>query len=127
MGPFQALFPARSPRRFRVLLMLHGPSNTRAIGSAILLALTTSLCSHLLADTIYLLLWAFNDDADPPCMDAADVDGDNEVSALVDALALLEWVFQSGDAPPEPGTTSCGADDDDDIDVECETVADLCA
>ncbi len=56
---------------------------------------------------------------DPPCMDAADADGNNSVFALLDALFLLEWMFSDGDDPPAPGTTDCGPDDDQDPDVDC--------
>ena len=58
-------------------------------------------------------------------MDAADVDDSGEVSALLDALALLQWAFTDGDEPPDPGPDVCGDDPTDD-DTDCETQSDGC-
>ena len=55
-------------------------------------------------------------------LDAADADGNDSVSALVDALYLLNWEFNAGDEPPAPGTDDCGVDPDDETKsaVGCE-------
>ena len=76
---------------------------------------------------LFLLEWTFNLGATPPCLDASDVDGNDEVSALLDALYLLEWQFLLGDDPPDPGPTECGTDPEADEDgIGCETPLEDC-
>ena len=91
----------------------------RAQGSASRALRTTG------AVTLALLVWVFTSGPEPPWADAADVDGNDQIFALVDALFLLEWGFLSGEAPPDPGPFECGLDDSDD-DIECEVAADAC-
>ena len=53
------------------------------------------------------------------CMVQVAVDDSGTVTPIIDALALLEWGFTSGAAPPAPGPTGCATDPTDD-DVSCE-------
>lgn len=74
-------------------------------------------------DAVSLLTWAFLDTFDLPCEDAADIDGNDEISALTDALYVLVYIFLDGPAPPDP-FEECGVDEDDDLD--CDTSTDGC-
>ena len=51
--------------------------------------------------------------------DAVSGDFHGWVNSLLDAIFLLNWQFNSGDAPPSPGTEECGEEEDDDDDMEC--------
>jgi len=50
---------------------------------------------------------------EPPCVDAADVDDNGEVS-IADATSLLSFLFLGGQTPPAPGPSTCGADPTED-------------
>ncbi len=73
-----------------------------------------------ISDAIFLLQWTFGDGAEPPCVDAADVDGDNHAGTIGDAIYLLSWHFVDGPAPPAPGPESCGFDPGNDANLGCE-------
>lgn len=63
------------------------------------------------ADAVYLLAAGYLPGSpQPACLDAADVDDNGEYEVLVDATALLQWVFVPGSAPLPPPTGSCGQD-----------------
>ena len=53
-----------------------------------------------------------------------DIDGDG-VRDISDAVSLLNWLFQGGDAPPDPGAKECGPDPTDD-DLGCENPPEDC-
>lgn len=78
-----------------------------------------------LVDAIYLLRWAFEGQAAPPCMDAADANDNGAVFALIDAIYLLEYAFSDTEVPPAPGPTTCGADPTAD-DLDCLVPPDDC-
>ena len=56
---------------------------------------------------LHLLAYGFLGGSPPPCLDAADVDGDGVLVPLVDAVYLLGFGFQGGPPPPAPFPT-CG-------------------
>ena len=68
-----------------------------------------------LPDGLQLLDYGFTAGSEPPCFEAADVNGNNKVDGdtLADALYLFRWGFLAGFAPPDPGPTVCGPDPDD--------------
>ena len=66
-----------------------------------------------------LLSFALLSGDSPPCLDAADVDGNGEVFGLVDTLYLLSWGFTNGPPPPAPRPDACGVDVENTI--SCET------
>lgn len=72
-----------------------------------------------LPDALFLFQYGFGGGDTPPCMKAADVDGNNTVSALPDGLRLLHWQFIDADPPPAPGPDECGHDGDPDNDTDC--------
>jgi len=45
--------------------------------------------------------------AEPECLDAADADGNLQIE-LTDAIYILNYLFLSGNQPPEPGPDACG-------------------
>jgi len=55
----------------------------------------------------------------PPCLDAADVNGD--AVDISDALRLLSYLFLSGSPPGPPGPHVCGPDSNDD-DLGCASL-----
>ena len=62
-----------------------------------------------LTDAIFLLNWIFLGGAEPPCLDAADVDdsaiaGGRFPIGVTDAVRLLQWLLRgrSRPAPAEP-------------------------
>ncbi len=59
-----------------------------------------------ISDAIYLLSWLFTGSTPPPCMAAANANGQGKVD-LSDAIWLLNWVFLGGPRPPEP-FSACG-------------------
>ena len=61
-----------------------------------------------IADAIVILGYLFAGEAEPSCLDAADVNDDGEVQ-ISDAIALLGYLF-SGGAIAAPGPLTCGED-----------------
>ena len=72
-----------------------------------------------------MLEYAFLQGPDLPCQDAADIDDNGDVSALIDALYLLRYGFLDGPAPPDPGRDECGLDSTED-EIGCETLTEAC-
>jgi len=53
-----------------------------------------------IADLVYLVAFMFQEGPEPPCMDAADIDGDgSEVPNIADLVHLVTYMFQGGPAP----------------------------
>ena len=63
-----------------------------------------------LVDAVYLLKGLVGE-RDFDCLDAADINDNGRVN-LVDAVYLLTWAFNNGDALPDP--VECGEEDTDD-------------
>jgi hypothetical protein len=61
-----------------------------------------------LSDAVGILGYLFLGEAEPPCLDALDVD-DNGGVELTDAIALLGYLYLGGVAPAAP-FESCGED-----------------
>ena len=60
-----------------------------------------------LADAPFLLAYGLTGGATPPCLRAADADGENGVIALIDAIYILNFGFTGGPPPPPP-FPACG-------------------
>ena len=69
-----------------------------------------------ISDAVEILSYQFLDAQPPACLDAADVDDDGEISGLLEATALLNWIFNDGAPPPPP--SECGDDPTSD-DLDC--------
>lgn len=54
------------------------------------------------ADTIYILQYAFVGGPPPPCMEAADTDGNGQMEPLSDALYVMYYALASGPPPAAP-------------------------
>jgi hypothetical protein len=63
-----------------------------------------------LSDAVRTLVVLFLEPGGPgPCPDAMDTDNGGSVD-VGDVVALLEFLYRGGPAPPAPGPTSCGPD-----------------
>ena len=62
-----------------------------------------------LPDALAILNYGFGMSVTPPCLAALDVSGDGEITALTDALDLLNFLFLDGAPPPAPHP-DCGVD-----------------
>lgn len=69
-----------------------------------------------LSDALFILLAGFvSSSPQPDCLDAADADDSGEFEPLVDALAILQSLFDPGAAPLPQPTGTCGPDTDFDL------------
>ena len=64
-----------------------------------------------LVDALFLLAFAFQGGATPPCAEATDADGNATFNGLTDTLYILANAFQGGPPPPAP-YPNCGPDPD---------------
>ncbi len=54
-----------------------------------------------IADLVHLVDWMFNEGPPPVVMDAANVDGEDEVD-IADLVYLVDYMFNAGPAPVCP-------------------------
>ncbi|MBN1441954.1 MAG: hypothetical protein JXA90_04550, partial [Planctomycetes bacterium] len=96
------------------------PESARVIANAVRMVRATGRRAHFvrgdtnadgridIVDAIFLLRHLYHGGAEPPCLDAADVDDSallgqrNSPIDLTDAIHLLLWLFVGGATPPPP-------------------------
>jgi hypothetical protein len=83
-----------------------------------------------ITDGIFLLGYLFQGTTEPPCLDAADVDGVGDGAPnITDAIFLLAYLFQGTEEPPPPTPTAanydkpgnCGPDPTPDDGIDCRS------
>ena len=62
----------------------------------------------------------------PPCMAAADVNGDQVFNGLTDGLTALFYQFIPGSPPPAPPFPDCGTDVDTVAILGCDSPPTAC-
>jgi hypothetical protein len=74
------------------------------------------------ADILYYASWAFlGIQPEPPCLAAADADGDGAVPVVTDIVYLAGFLFLGNEPPPAP-YPGCGTSDtENDLELGCET------
>ena len=70
-----------------------------------------------ISDPIRLLGYLFGE-LEAGCLDAADADN-NELLEVTDAIAILNFLFKEGAAPPEP-FPAIGLDEDAEGPLDCQ-------
>ncbi len=78
-----------------------------------------------ISDTIHILGYVFQDQEEPGCLDAADVNDDGYIS-VADGIHIINYMFAGGEEPPSPGATTCGTDPTDDDGLDCQVTASNC-
>jgi hypothetical protein len=73
-----------------------------------------------ITDAIFSLMFLFSDASVPPCLDAADTNGDDRFD-ISDAVSTLSFLFMDGPPPPMPGCApaGCGKDPGEEISLGC--------
>ena len=69
-------------------------------------------------DAVYALNFLFIGGPVPPCLAAADADGDDAFNGLLEVLFILRAFFLGEESPPEP-FPDCGLDPDTTINLGC--------
>ena len=77
-----------------------------------------------IADAIFTLAYIFGGGAEPPCMDAVDINNDEEID-VADSVYSLAYIFLNGSAPVAP-FPNCGQDDAEPAGLTCEADSSGC-
>jgi hypothetical protein len=62
-----------------------------------------------IGDALFTLVYLFELELEPDCLDAVDVDN-SEIINLSDVIYTLNYLFTGGPSPPSPGPAICGED-----------------